>query len=773
MSPPEAATATRAVNTADAIGMFVAVVATLSLASIVGAVLLPLAIVAGGGYFGLQWLQLSAEGAPETAQGSSGGGPDWVAQREKALEEKLHRKTADGGGFVMVVREGSDAEGSDYTTADAAAAVETLAAAFRGAFAAGRQSIRVDTTGRYLRCSNPDQRGEDQRAEVRTLLATIKAAVVAPGHIYPPIGPAKLQLTVDDGIYEMATRTVTHHRGPGGAAQEAPPLLEHGFPLHGHVPMLLAVDRKRLTALKEYYGERIAYYFEFVHFYNGVMVWPTVAGVVVHVYSWFVGERNMLVPLYAAFMMIWATLLTEFWKRQQAELAFDWNVKEQDVAEDRPQFRGVAQVDEVTGKRIYVDIGKALGLPIYLWRSALSYSVTLVLLAISATGVIWTLTISDWRDRLPDFAQPTAALIPEMVADQVPGVLQVIWLTVVGEVYTSVATRLNDFENHKTEDKYQDQLIIKRFSFEFVQWLFGLFYSAFWNQDREELSALLFGAMVTRQIVRQVRETLVPVAQEWRAERAEANKSDADKKKDKAAVAAAAAASGGDSEVTELQKTIEHEHALEEYSEFGDFLDMALQFAHLAMFSSAMPLAALYAWANNVLEMRTDFYKLSTSCQRPFPHAAVGIGSWLWTFEAISVAAVVTNVALIGWTTPWLDETMEGVFGYEEPLKPHHKLLVLVGIEHALLCVKGLVAALVPDVPERVATEMRRQQWLAEEAQRRQSVKAASGFTRSLNLSRRKRMAAADGGGGGGGGGGTPAVATVGAAPAASISVAT
>ena len=188
-----------------------------------------------------------------------------------------------------------------------------------------------------------------------------------------------------------------------------------------------------------------------------------------------------------------------------------------------------------------------------------------------------------------------------------------------------------------------------------------------------------------------------------------------------------------------MQKSIQREYELEEYSEFNDFLDMALQFAHLTMFSSAMPLAALCAWANNVFEQRTDMYKLCAFSQRTFPHAAVGIGSWLWTFEAISVAAVLTNVALIGWNTPWFDETMENVFGFEEPLKPHHKLTVLVVIEHALLCVKGLIAAAVPDVPERVAIELRRRQWVAEEAQRRQQAKAAAGFTRNLHLSRRRR----------------------------------
>lgn len=735
MSPP-AEGAGNSMLVADVVCMLIAMLATLSVASLVGAIFLPLIAVGGGGYFAVQYITAT----PETKQPQR---PEWLTQKEKELEVKLHEKTANGG-HVLVVREGSDVQGSDYTTADASAAAQTLADAFRDAFTAGGQSIRVDRAGRFLRfCSLEHSRdGEGEVAVVRHLLADIKAAVVAPGHIYPPIGPGVLQLTVGDAIHTVASHGGRSNRlDLSGSARETPPVFVHEFTLHGKMPIVLAVDRGRLESLKNYYGERVAYYFEFVYFYNNVMVWPTIAGVVVHVYSYFVGDQNVLVPLYATFMMFWATLLTEFWKRTQAELAFDWQVKEEDVSEDRPEFRGTAQRDEVTGDRVYVDVGTALGLPLYVWRSTFSYTVTMVMLAISASGVLWTLTINDWRDRLPEIAQPTVALLPDVIADQVPGVLQVVWLTVVGEIYTTIAKKLNDFENHKTESQYQDHLIIKRFCFEFVQWLFGLFYSAFWIQDREELSALLFGAMVTRQIVRHARETLLPLVQTWREQRATAKEPKKTATESSVAPAASGAANSGSPDSIALQETIEREFSLDKYSEFDDFLDMALQFAHLTMFSSAMPLAALCAWVNNVFEMRTDMYKLSAYSQRPAPQAAVGIGSWLWTFEAISVAAVVTNVALIGWSTPWFDETMETVFGFEEPFKPHHKLTVLVVIEHILLCVKGLVAAVVPDVPERVAIELRRQQWLAEEAQRRQQAKAASGFTRSLQLSRRKRAA--------------------------------
>ena len=53
--------------------------------------------------------------------------------------------------------------------------------------------------------------------------------------------------------------------------------------------------------------------------------------------------------------------------------------------------------------------------------------------------------------------------IPEMAAEQVPGIIQVTWLTVMGELYGRVAVRLNGWENHKTEVRFWTEML-RRFS---------------------------------------------------------------------------------------------------------------------------------------------------------------------------------------------------------------------------------------------------------------------------------------------------------------------
>ncbi len=55
---------------------------------------------------------------------------------------------------------------------------------------------------------------------------------------------------------------------------------------------------------------------------------------------------------------------------------------------------------------------------------------------------------------------------------------------------------------------------------------------------------------------------------------------------------------------------------------------MLIQFGYVTLFSSAYPLAALCALANNVYEIRGDAFKLCFVHQRPFGQRVKSIGTW-------------------------------------------------------------------------------------------------------------------------------------------------
>ena len=59
-----------------------------------------------------------------------------------------------------------------------------------------------------------------------------------------------------------------------------------------------------------------------------------------------------------------------------------------------------------------------------------------------------------------------------------------------------------------------------------------------------------------------------------------------------------------------------------------DYLEMFIQFGYVTLFSSAFPLAALCALLNNVVEIRSDAFKLCMTYQRPFGKTVENIGTW-------------------------------------------------------------------------------------------------------------------------------------------------
>ncbi|KFW74367.1 Anoctamin-8, partial [Manacus vitellinus] len=92
----------------------------------------------------------------------------------------------------------------------------------------------------------------------------------------------------------------------------------------------------------------------------------------------------------------------------------------------------------------------------------------------------------------------------------------------------------------------------------------------------------------------------------------------------------------------------EVESCMKKYEDtFQDYQEMFIQFGYVVLFSSAFPLAAVCALVNNVIEIRSDAFKLCTGLQRPFGQRVESIGQWQKVMEAMGVLAIVVNCYLI------------------------------------------------------------------------------------------------------------------------------
>ncbi|KAG0722183.1 Anoctamin-1 [Chionoecetes opilio] len=89
---------------------------------------------------------------------------------------------------------------------------------------------------------------------------------------------------------------------------------------------------------------------------------------------------------------------------------------------------------------------------------------------------------------------------------------------------------------------------------------------------------------------------------------------------------------------------------------FPEYLEMVLQYGFVTIFVSSFPLAPLFAFLNNIFEMRLDARKLLSHFRRPIPQRVKDIGVWFKILDSIGKLAVITNAFIIAFTSNFIPE---------------------------------------------------------------------------------------------------------------------
>ncbi|XP_059923685.1 anoctamin-8-like isoform X1 [Gadus macrocephalus] len=212
----------------------------------------------------------------------------------------------------------------------------------------------------------------------------------------------------------------------------------------------------------------------------------------------------------------------------------------------------------------------------------------------------------------------------------------------------------------------------------------------------------------------------------------------------------------------------EVESCMQTYEDtFGDYQEMFVQFGYVVLFSSAFPLAALCALINNIIEIRSDAFKLCSGLQRPFGQRVECIGQWQTAMEAMGLIAIIVNCYLIGQCGQ-----LQRLFPW---LSPEMAIISIVILEHFAVLLKYIIHVSIPDIPNWVEEEMAKLEYQRREAFKKHERQAQQHYQQLQRRKReeeeRQRQAehaarrerergegkggdAASGGGGGGGGGG-------------------
>ncbi|CCI10063.1 unnamed protein product [Albugo candida] len=499
------------------------------------------------------------------------------------------------------------------------------------------------------------------------------------------------------------------------------------------------VLQQPIEQVAHYFGGKIAFYFAWTEMYTRWLVLPSLFGIALFIVQTKTNSPDHpLAPLYAVFLVIWSSTFLLAWKRKAAVLAHSWGslgVEEEEVT--RPEFH--VNSDSMKGpKKYYVTCLHAIKLSV---SSFMIISSVILLALLTCAGFAE-------RDRLEMNYLEIKASADSIVASFVklwrtgtfswsvlPQLLKLhlgsgFWfyflltpilygllIPFLDICYTACARWMTNWENHATESRYQNHLIVKVFAFRFVHVFASLYYYTFASTAEnpqhvaptQQSSRFLRLSMqlATLMILGQSCKTLLSFLELWLALR---------KKKH---VQQDSFLLHMDSLLTDQQNPLEQTHrasnrwgrstliacsriaqasdpAWEQaqrapYDTFQDFTEMILQFGYVTFFSIAFPLAPFFALCNNLLKLRLDAYKLCHVKQRPRSHNASDIGIWGSVLQLMSVIAIGTNSLHLFYTTTQL-ELWFPVLQSNETLR----ICMVFLVEHILLAFKMSAIMMIP-----------------------------------------------------------------------------
>eukprot|EP00301_Raphidiophrys_heterophryoidea_P003585 c11613_g1_i1.p1 GENE.c11613_g1_i1~~c11613_g1_i1.p1 ORF type:complete len:786 (+),score=190.77 c11613_g1_i1:94-2451(+) len=484
--------------------------------------------------------------------------------------------------------------------------------------------------------------------------------------------------------------------------------------------------------LRNYFGEKSAFYFVWLSHYTQWLVPLSVLGVVTGVLRWTVSSKshNHLLPVYCLLLCMWCDMFIESWKRKQNELQFVWNVRDFELEEKpRKEFRGELR------RGVYTTGGHFLSLdhvaddlvdsmekffPVWkrLFRQFTSLPIILTFVVATVAGTIALLVF-----RTFEVNQQGAT-----VGGIVSGVLNAIFITVMNVAYAKAAEALNNFENHRTATQHEDALIIKTFIFQFINSYVSLFYIAFvkddpgWVVDDNHSRTIegqrvgtcvgscmdeLFTQLATLVIFKQFASNFVEVGFPFL------------KKQFRLRCVRASSADRRDVVVAQskLRQSINDQVSAPVFEgTFYEYNEMLIQFGYVTLFAAAFPLASVSSWVNNVIELRTDGIKFLYGSRRPFHQSDNDIGSWMYILQSLSVIAVITNCFIVGFTSDYLrgtrseDSTTHEIECSGYCLSSWTRLIIVIVVEHSLLFFKVILNVVVDDTPAWVHQEIAKQQ---------------------------------------------------------------
>jgi len=494
--------------------------------------------------------------------------------------------------------------------------------------------------------------------------------------------------------------------------------------------------------INDYFGNQIGFYFAFLGHYTWWLCPLAVTAIPISIAQYADSNLHFGMILWSFALSLWTAVFVKYWNRRANTLRYDWGVSDNQVlgyrSATRPEFvasnaccQGASDRSGFYAEKKWVPLdnyeeilpirykekperwaakfqpsvdGSKAGVYCKVrfrnrWRCPAINHHLVFLCVVILLGVTCFLFIVKYKAK-QDFGA-AGGLLGALVDG--------FTIQLFNQIFIIFGTKMNDWENHQTHELYDNSLIMKIFTFEFINTYSSLFYvalvkpaqgedsdGALWPTSfkdyciveegspkiddehqfcYDELRISYIGILVSKMIVDAAMDIALPyfLTQLKRYQtHGELQSVEATK---------------------EEQLSVENQLLMTEYdTSLWDYNQLILTFGLVAMFGMAWPFGVLLVAVYAMIQNGVDGFKLCQANQRPLRRECSGLGTWRYVIQLIGVAGVMSNVAILTYTMDWFGK-------HFDHWSKDAKFKAFIGLEHLLIATYLGILLVVDDNP--------------------------------------------------------------------------
>lgn len=288
-------------------------------------------------------------------------------------------------------------------------------------------------------------------------------------------------------------------------------------------------SERYINFVRDYYGEKLALYFAFLHFFNTWLIFLIIPGAIIYSFQKARGKSEAGPAAYCILLVTWGSFFLKFWSRKENDLAWEWNMWDHEETERELEdfvSRCERHPNEKYQKKapgFYEPGGRWVDLTNWLDSqrrdpenkeidrfTPMNYR--------DVTGFLPNCILCCLGGRNADEKEELNAIISRSLKQFVSGLVMIFMICVVigttlgclylrlvlvdwkpsgggilagvvnaaainllDAIYMWLAVKLTEWENYRTSTLFEDKLIQKVFPFQFFNSYFSLFYIGFFK----------------------------------------------------------------------------------------------------------------------------------------------------------------------------------------------------------------------------------------------------------------------------------------------------